>query len=129
MNLSNKQNSVFLEGNSKIINEKYQESQLFLFTSRGEGFGLVIVEAQQNELPTIAYDCYCGPSDILQNNQGGFLIPMNNEESFIKHCELLLNNSDLRKNKSNEAFVNSKRYNKENIMPLWQNLFNTLVKK
>lgn len=125
----NLQESVFLEGNSKVINEKYQESQLFLFTSKGEGFGLVLVEAQQNQLPVVAYDCYCGPSDIIKNNIGGFLVPMDDENNFIKQCELLLNNDTLRASKAIEAFENAKRYNKERIMPLWIKLFNTLIKK
>ncbi|MEP1488771.1 MAG: glycosyltransferase [Algibacter sp.] len=125
----NLENKVFLEGNSNVINEKYQESQLFLFASKGEGFGMVIVEAQQNGLSAIAYDCYCGPSDIIQKNQGGHLIPMNDEEAFIKHCELLLNDDILRKSKSEEAYANSKRYNKQNIMPLWDDLFSKLIKK
>ncbi|WP_166966454.1 glycosyltransferase family 4 protein [Yeosuana marina] len=125
----NLQDSVFLEGNSNSINQKYQESQLFLFTSKGEGFGMVIVEAQQHGVPAISYDCYCGPSDIIKHNQGGFLIPMNDETAFIKHCELLLNNDRLRKEKSEEAYINAKRFNKENIMPLWDDLFFKLIKQ
>lgn len=120
--------SVFLEGNSSEITEKYQESQLFLFASKGEGLPMVMLEAQQNGLPIVAYDCYCGPSDILKNDNAGFLVPMNNESKFIDCCESLLEKRDLRQSKSHEAYKNSKKYNQQSIMPLWQNLFKTLIK-
>jgi len=125
----NLQSNIFLEGNSNVINEKYQEAQLSLFASKGEGFGMVIVEAQQNGLPVIAYDCYCGPSDIIKNNKGGFLIPIHDEISFVKHCQLLLNDNELRKSKSEEAYKNSIRYNQKNIIPLWEDLFSNMIKK
>jgi glycosyltransferase involved in cell wall biosynthesis len=127
INNLNLQNNVFLEGIYENIYEKYQESQLFLFTSNGEGLPLVLLEAQQNGLPVVSYDCYCGPSDIIIDNKGGFLIQMNNENSFAEKVKLLINDDNLRYIMSKEAISNAERYSHESIMPLWINLFDKLI--
>jgi len=120
---------IFLEGVTDKIDEKYKESQIFLMTSKGEGFGMVIIEAQQNGLPVIVYDCFSGPSDILKDDIGGFLIPMNNKEEFKIKLTKLLEDINLREMKSQEAIKNAARYNPKAIMPMWEKLFIELVSK
>lgn len=121
--------SIFLEGVNNNIREKYQESQIFLMTSKGEGLPMVIIEAQQNGVPVVVYDCYSGPSDIIKNNFGGFLIPMNDKKVFSEKLKMLLDDQELRKQKSSEAIENAKRYSANRIMPLWENLFKELKYK
>lgn len=82
------QEKIILHGVSNSISEKYLESQLFLMTSKGEGFGLVIVEAQQFGLPVVVYDCYSGPSDVIIDDFGGYLIGMNKADDFEKKIEI-----------------------------------------
>jgi glycosyltransferase involved in cell wall biosynthesis len=111
----------------KNIEEKYQESQLFLFTSKAEGFGMVLVEAQSNALPVVSYNCYSGPSDIIIENKGGYLIDMNDKTTFINRVTFLLKNHAMREQKSNEALINAKRFNASNVIPLWEKLFQLLI--
>lgn len=124
----NMQTSIFLEGNTNKIERKYQESQLFLFASKGEGLPMVLLEAQQHGLPIVAYNCYCGPSDILtQDNKGGFLVNLNDKNAFINYCDILLDDATLREIKSKEAYINAKRFQGNQIIPLWTNLFDKLI--
>ena len=125
LNLKN----IHLKGISNMITQEYQNAQLFVMTSKGEGFGMVIIEAQQQGLPCIVYDCYCGPSDILKNNNGGFLIKMNDKEDFKEKLTSLMLNENLLKGKSAEAYQNAQQYLPENVMPSWIDLFNNLIKK
>lgn len=117
---------IFLKGISDQIIEKYNESQIFVMTSNGEGFGLVIVEALSQKVPVIAYDCYCGPSDILVNDKGGFLIDFGDEEQFVTQLKTLMSDDALRQSKSLEASEVAKNFTTEMIMPKWINLFNEL---
>ncbi|WP_434981412.1 glycosyltransferase family 4 protein [Daejeonia sp. YH14] len=124
-----KLNHIFLKGISDTITEEYCDSQIFVMTSKGEGLPMVILEAQQQGLPAVVYDCYSGPSDILQNNAGGFLIKMNDEKDFIEKLKKLMMDEGLRKQKSEEANANAHRYLPEVIMPQWLKLFNKLLDK
>lgn len=120
-------NRIVLEGITDNIHSKYEESQVFVMTSKGEGLPMVILEAQRSGLPVVVYDCYSGPSDIIgKNNYGGFLIDLANEQEFMAKLKLILDDSELRKNKSEEALINAKKYYADIIMPKWLNLFNSL---
>ena len=57
----------------KEIAALYQGLDLFVFPSRFDTFGNVILEAFVYEMPVIAYDCK-GPKDIIQHNQSGYLV-------------------------------------------------------
>jgi glycosyltransferase involved in cell wall biosynthesis len=51
----------------------YLGLDLFVFPSRFDTFGNVILEAFVHGMPTVAYNCK-GPRDIIQNNKNGYLV-------------------------------------------------------
>lgn len=116
--------NIILQGSTSQITEKYNESQIFVMTSNGEGLPMVIIEALSQGLPVVAYDCYCGPSDILGENNGGFVIDFGDENQFAEQLKTLLTDDSLREQKSREAYEVSKSYALKEIMPKWINLFN-----
>lgn len=120
---------VFLEGISSNIFQEYGQAQVFLMTSKGEGFGMVIIEAQQSGLPVIVYDCFSGPSDILKKDRGGYLIPMQDKTQFAQKLGNILTDAELREKKGQEAYENSQRYLPSEIIPHWEHLFYSLTKK
>ena len=105
-----------------------QESSIFVFPSRYEGFGLVLIEAMINGLPCISFDCPYGPSEIIKNGHDGFLIPNGNIQAMADKICYLIENENVRKEMGKKARHSAMRYAPENIMPLWEKLFNELVK-
>ena len=92
----------------KEVFSYYQEADIFVFASKTETQGLVIAEAMSVGLPVIALEAI-GVSDILADNQGGFMIKKDINE-FSEKIELLLNNKSLLKNKSSEAKDKAKQW-------------------
>jgi len=55
-----------------------------LLTSRYEGFGMVLAEANQRGIPVISSDCQVGPSDIVIPGVNGYLYPEGDMDAFVK---------------------------------------------
>jgi glycosyltransferase involved in cell wall biosynthesis len=64
------------------LREHYRESDVFLFPSFFEGFGLVILEAMACGLPVVATECSAGP-DVLDDSCGR-LVESGNVEQLVE---------------------------------------------
>lgn len=56
----------------------YKSLDLFIFPSKFDTFGNVILEAYVHEMPVVAYNCK-GPKDIIDHNKNGYLVETKEE--------------------------------------------------
>ena len=68
--------SVFMPGFVKDPSPYYQQADLHVLSSVGEGFGNVIVEALEAGTPVVSTDCLSGPREILSDGKFGHLVPV-----------------------------------------------------
>lgn len=111
------------------IKQKYEEASIYVMTSRSEGFGMVLIEAMSVGVPCVAFDCPCGPTDIITHGEDGFLIENGAIETFAETLSGLMKNKTQRLQMGEKALQHVKRYEVAHVMPIWDRLFNTLIKK
>ena len=109
------------------IIEKYEESSVFVLSSRWEGFGLVLVEAMATGLPPVAFTCPCGPKDIITDGEDGILCENGNLQQLSQGICRLIEDDDLRKLMGQKAAKNIERYAIDNVMQQWIHLFDQLT--
>jgi len=71
--------SVTLPGFTRNVADEYQGADLFVCSSRSEGFGNVIVEALSFGLPIVSTACRYGPEEILDGGRYGILVPVDDD--------------------------------------------------
>lgn len=107
----------------KDIQKEYAKSSILAMTSRYEGLPMVLVEAQQQGLPIVSFDCKCGPKDVILPGRNGLLVKEGDVEGFAQALEKLMSDTDLRNRMQRESLENIKRFDKNLIMDKWESLF------
>ncbi|GAB3808600.1 glycosyltransferase [Virgibacillus kimchii] len=74
-NLGMKEKVVFM-GFKKNPYKYMKKADVFVLSSKWEGFGHVIVEAMAAGTPVISTDCNSGPREIIKDNEYGVLVPV-----------------------------------------------------
>lgn len=96
--------------------EVLKKSDLFVFASRWESFGLSLVEAMSCGLPVVSSNCSYGPPEILDKNKYGLLVSVGNASDMSKAIVSLLLDTRKRKHYSKMALKRSKYYSKKRML-------------
>lgn len=110
------------------VKQELLASSIFVFPSRYEGFGLVLTEAMECGLPCIAFDCECGPREIISDRESGFLVKNGDISILAEKMDCLMQNPELRNIMGKKGKQRVEMFYAQNIMPKWQQLFTQIIK-
>lgn len=100
-------------GNQKNVAPYFVKSKIFAFTSISEGFPNALGEAMAAGCACISFDCLAGPADLINSEEDGILIPLENVDQYKERLIELIENESLQTYLSKNA-VNKIQYYEEN---------------
>ncbi|MEJ6669155.1 MAG: glycosyltransferase family 4 protein [Alcaligenes aquatilis] len=109
------------------IFKHYQTATLLTVSSRYEGQGLVLLEAQACGLPIVSFDCDFGPREIISDGQDGLLCEPANPAALAQGLLQLLNDPELCTAMRQNARVAGARYMLPQVLQQWEALFERLL--
>ena len=116
-----------LNGPTADIQKEYVNSSVFVFSSRFEGFGMVLVEAMACGLPVVSFACPCGPKDIVKDGDDGLLVENGNLNALTDSLIRLMGDADLRRRMAANGIKNVQRFSMMHIAERWKGLFESTV--
>lgn len=113
------QQKVIFKGWIRNTTPYLKRSKLFILSSIYEGLGNVLIDAINYDVPCISTNCHSGPSEILLNGKGGYLVKIRSPNLLAKkliYCvenyELALKKNETGKKKLDRFYIKnqSKKY-------------------
>lgn len=121
-------NSIAILSPTSSIQVEYASHSIFCFPSRYEGFGLSLMEAMSFGCAPIAFDCPCGPSELIPNDSVGCLIKMGEINLFAEKLEYVMTHPEDRKTLGyNAASHIRNNFSEAVIMKSWIKLFKDVI--
>lgn len=111
--------------------EEYTKHDLFLMTSDYEGMPNALMEAMAVGLPCVSTDCETGPSDLINDGENGYLVPVNDAEKFAQRIiDIIEMPLDGRIKMADLAHITMRDYfNVDVICKQWETMLNDLIKE
>lgn len=119
---------VKLPGRAGNMPEWYTRADLYVMSSRFEGFGLVLAEAMAHGCPAISFDCDTGPGDIIRDGVDGRLVrPVGDIEALAAALGQLMDDEALRKRMAEQATEVRERFSMARILGMWDRVFMEVI--
>jgi glycosyltransferase involved in cell wall biosynthesis len=111
----------------KSIDPYLKKSDIFVLSSKREGFGYVLIEAMLYGKPVISTNTPYGPSEVLDNGKYGVLVPMGDEEEMKKAILKLLTDKKEYRHYAKMAFRRSAFFSLDKMLISYKKIINGLL--
>lgn len=118
---------VFFPGQAGNPGKWYEWADLFVMSSRFEGFGNTLAEALTHGLPAISFDCDVGPRDIIRHEIDGLLVPPGDLPALTAALDRLMGDALMRQRFGGRALDARDRFAVERIARMWEELFREVL--
>lgn len=120
-------NVVKLPGLAKNPFSVLEKADLFVFSSRSEGFGVALAEALACGVPAVSFDCPYGPAEIITDGVNGILVPPEDVDAFAQAMSRLMGDDEERRHMAARASEVLNRFGLEKIIASWNRLLTEIA--
>lgn len=108
-----------MPGFAAVPEQALRSADLFVLSSRFEGFPNALLEAMAEGLPCISYDCPTGPRELIEHGVDGWLVPSGDVEALATALDTLMNDAALRQSLGEHAVAVRDKYGLQAILGHW----------
>lgn len=90
-------------------------ADIFVLSSRWEGFGNVLVEAMAMGTPVVSTDCPHGPAEIIADGKTGLLVPTGQPEALAAALQRLIDDPALRQSLGQAGQARARDFSAERV--------------
>lgn len=120
------ENDVVFFGERSDVSALMDQVDVFVLTSKYEGFGLVLVEAMASGVPIVA--CNIPPViEILQSGEYGVIYESDNVNDFVEKISYLFNDSNLYSELSRKGILRASEFDISRTVKEYEQLYLTLL--
>jgi glycosyltransferase involved in cell wall biosynthesis len=118
---------VRLPGLTERPGQWVEDADIFVLSSRFEGFPNVIAEAMAAGLPVIAFNCPWGTDEIVRDGEDGLLVPPGDVQALASALRRLIADPERRRTLGEAGARNVRRFGKEAVVAQWDALIRAAV--
>lgn len=108
-----------LTGATQSPRRLLQQSNLFVLSSRYEGFPNTLLEAMSCGIPVVSFACPSGPEEIIQHGVDGILVKNGDVAELAAALDGLMADEAKRATLGENARRNVQRFSPTVVLPLW----------
>lgn len=117
----------FLGNRSDIINF-YEKAEIFVLSSRMEGFPNVLIEALAFGCAVVSTNCKTGPSEVIVDRENGFLVEIDDAKMMAEKITTLIKNQNLVKEFSQSAIKSVQNLSVKKIAASWSEFIDEVIR-
>jgi glycosyltransferase involved in cell wall biosynthesis len=111
-----------LPGRVGNVADWYARADLFVLSSRFEGFPSALIEAMASGCPCVGFDCDTGPRDMIEDGVNGRLVALGNVHELAEALGGLMLDPALRARFATRSEAVLERFSEQRIMAGWQSV-------
>lgn len=123
------ENRVVLSGFHLNIKDFFSDSEIFVLSSRYEGFGMVLIEAMSQGAACIACDYKGRQREIIQDDSQGLCVESENEDALANALSKMIEDEGYRKQVQENGWKRSQDFTPDKIGENWVHLLEDLLEQ
>ncbi len=118
-----------LSGFHTDVARLYAESEIFVLSSRYEGFGMVLIEAMSQGCACIAADYKGRQREIMPTEDIGICVPPEDAAALAQAMDRVIADEPLRRKMQQGAILRARDYDSLKVARMWEEKINEIIKK